>query len=286
MQAFVLERVLRLTGGIELFVFIARSVAGRKVIALDCIWRTEARARMRILSASVACAFCGGFYRASLERSDAAWRNSCRKTAESMPSFCAISWPVRRAQCGWGRAGCAAEDNSRPSSLPSPLRTGNCATGALDQIIEIFLRMPQGLAVSVFALAANVEIGIEALLEREHFDLKFFLDQQAQSALRGFGSRRIGIEIDHDILAEASEQLGLDLGKGRAGAGDDVVKSGSVDGDAIHLAFDQDRVIQLANRFFGLVKIEEHAALGIDAASPANSNISVQTFRRSPEFVR
>ena len=69
--------------------------------------------------------------------------------------------------------------------------------------------MAQGLAVSVFALAADVEIGIEALLEREHLDLKFFFDEQAQRALGGFGSGGVGIEVDDDVLAEAAEQLGL-----------------------------------------------------------------------------
>ena len=67
----------------------------------------------------------------------------------------------------------------------------------------------QRLAVSVFAFAADEEVGIEALLERQHFDLEFFFDQQAQGALGGFGAGGVGIEVDDHILAEAAEQLGL-----------------------------------------------------------------------------
>ena len=132
---------------------------------------------------------------------------------------------------------------------------------AVDQIVEILLRTAQRLAVSLFALAADIEIGIEALLQRQNFNLEFFFDQQAQRALGGFGAGGIGIKVHHDILAEAAQQFRLHLGKGRAGAGDDVVKSGGVNGNAIHLAFDQNGVIEFADSFFRLVKIEENSRL-------------------------
>ena len=80
---------------------------------------------------------------------------------------------------------------------------GELRAGALDQVIEIFLRMLQRFAVGVFALAADVEIGIESLLQGQHFDLKFFFDQQAQRAFGGLGPRGIGIEVHDHILAEA-----------------------------------------------------------------------------------
>ena len=52
----------------------------------------------------------------------------------------------------------------------------------LDQIIEIFLRIFQRIGISFFSFAPDVEIGIESLLKREHFDLKLFFHQQAQRA--------------------------------------------------------------------------------------------------------
>ena len=42
------------------------------------------------------------------------------------------------------------------------------------------------------------------------------------------------------------------------------MKSGGVHGDAIHLAFDQDGVVQFADGFAGAVEIEQHARLGVD----------------------
>jgi hypothetical protein len=87
---------------------------------------------------------------------------------------------------------------------------------------------------------------------------------KAQRPLGGAGSGGVGVEIDDDVLGKSPEQFRLDLGEGRARTGDHVVKSGGVDGDAIHLAFDQDGVFELADRFFGVVEIEEHARLGVD----------------------
>src|ERR1035441_7968263 len=47
-------------------------------------------------------------------------------------------------------------------------------------------------------------------------------------------------------------------------AGDDVLNAAQKDGDAVHLAFDQQRKIVLANGGARLVEIEEHQALGIE----------------------
>ena len=141
---------------------------------------------------------------------------------------------------------------------------GELRAGALDQVVEIFLRVAQGFAVGVFAFAADVEVGIESLFESEDLDLKLFFDQQADGALSGFGSGGVGIEVHDDVLTEAAEQLGLQLGESGAGAGDDVMKSGGEDGNAIHLAFDQDGVVELLHPFFREVEIEENLALGID----------------------
>ncbi len=128
---------------------------------------------------------------------------------------------------------------------------GKLCAGSLDEVVKIFLRILQRRGVGVFPFAADVEIGIETLFERQHFDLKLFFHQQSQGAVGGFRAGCVGIEVDDDILAEAAEQLGLQLGEGSTGTGNDVVKSGGVDGDAIHLAFDQNRVIEFAYPFLG-----------------------------------
>ena len=86
----------------------------------------------------------------------------------------------------------------------------------VDQIVEIFLRATQCLAVGVLPHAPDEEIGIKSLFQREHLDLKFFFHQQAQRALGGLSPSRIRIEVDDDVLAESPEQFRLDLGERRA----------------------------------------------------------------------
>ena len=43
-----------------------------------------------------------------------------------------------------------------------------------------------------------------------------------------------------------------------------LCKPGGIHGDAVHLALDQDGVVELADRLLRLVEIEQHARLGID----------------------
>ncbi len=50
---------------------------------------------------------------------------------------------------------------------------GELRAGALDQVVEIFLRVAQGFAVRFFSFAADVEIGVEALVKGENFDGEF-----------------------------------------------------------------------------------------------------------------
>ena len=141
---------------------------------------------------------------------------------------------------------------------------GKLRACALDQVVEVFLRVAQGLTVGVLAFAADVEVGIESLLEGEDLDLEFFFDEQAQSTLGGLCSGRVGVEVHDYILAEAAEQLGLQLGEGGTGAGDDILESGGEDGDAIHLAFDEDGIVELLDPFLGELKVEQDTALGVD----------------------
>ena len=132
-----------------------------------------------------------------------------------------------------------------------------------DQVGKIGLGMTKSFSVGIFALAANIEIRVEARFEGQHLDLKFLFDQQAQGTLGGLRSRSIGIKVHHDVLAEPPEQLGLDLGESGTGAGNHVLETSGVDGDAVHLAFDDDGIF-LANPFLGLVEIEKNSPLGID----------------------
>src|ERR1700691_3388715 len=98
------------------------------------------------------------------------------------------------------------------------------ASRPIKQIIEVFLRVLERRAISVFALAHDKQVGIESALQGENSDAELFFDEQAKRALGGARPRRVGIEVDHNILGESSEELSLQFGERRARAGDHVVK--------------------------------------------------------------
>jgi hypothetical protein len=150
------------------------------------------------------------------------------------------------------------------SIFPFTAAHGELRSRPLDQVIEIFLRILQRRAVGFFAFAADIQIGIESLIERQHFESELFFDQQAQSALGRFGPSGVGIEVHDGILAEPAQQFGLQFGERRARAGDHVMKSGGEDRDAVHLAFDQDGVVEFLDPFLGEIKIEQNLAFGVD----------------------
>ena len=54
------------------------------------------------------------------------------------------------------------------------------------------------------------------------------------------------------------------LGEAGAAAGDDVGDSGAGDGDRVHVAFDEDREIALAESFFRAIEMVEDGALCVD----------------------
>ena len=78
------------------------------------------------------------------------------------------------------------------------------------------------------------------------------------------GAGGVGVEVDDDVFGEAAEQAHLRFGEGGAGGGDDVVDAGHEDGDAVHLAFDEQREVVGAHVGLGLVEIEEDLALGVE----------------------
>ncbi len=74
----------------------------------------------------------------------------------------------------------------------------------------------------------------------------------------------VGVEVDHDLRGVALEDGHLLLGKGRSAGGDHVLNAAQKDGDAIHLALDEQGKLMLADGGLRLVQIEEDQALGIE----------------------
>src|SRR5262249_22075661 len=93
---------------------------------------------------------------------------------------------------------------------------------------------------------------------------ELFFDKQAECALSSLGTGSVGIKVHNYVLGIASQQTGLEFCERSAGTGDNVVKSGGVNGNAVHLSLDEDCVIELADSFLGEIEIKKDARLGID----------------------
>ena len=113
-------------------------------------------------------------------------------------------------------------------------------------------------------MLADEAVGVEAAFERDDLDLEALFGEQGDGFLGGGGAGGVGVEVDDDALGEAAEEADLRLGEGGAGGGEDVVDAGHVDGDAVHLAFDEEGEVVGAHVGFGLVEIEEDVALGVE----------------------
>ncbi len=99
------------------------------------------------------------------------------------------------------------------------------------------------------------------------FDVEVLFGEERDGFFGGGGAGGVGVEVDDDALGEAAEEADLHLGEGGAGGGDDVVDAGHVDGDAVHLAFDEEGEVVGADVGLGFVEIEEDLALGVERRS-------------------
>ncbi len=136
--------------------------------------------------------------------------------------------------------------------------------GALDEVVLVAACSAEGFHISLDAALADVAVGIEADFKGDDFDFKSFLGEEADGFFGGVGSGGVGVEVDDDALAVATEEAGLHLGEGGAAGGEDVGDAGEVGGDAVHLAFDEDGEVGFADGLAGLVEIEKDLALGVE----------------------
>ena len=148
--------------------------------------------------------------------------------------------------------------------MASAVRAGEELAGAVDEVVGVALGAAQGAPVGLDALLADEAVGIEAAFEGDDLHVEVLFGEQGDGFFGGGGAGGVGIEVDDDALGEAAEQADLRLGERGAGGGDDVVNSGHVDGDAVHLAFDQQGEVGFAHLGLGLVEVEEDLALGVE----------------------
>ena len=135
---------------------------------------------------------------------------------------------------------------------------------ALDQEVGLAARLADRGCVGLDAALADEAVGVEAAVEGDDLDGEALFGEQGDGLFGGVGASRVGIEVDDDVGGVAAQHGHLLLGEGGSAGGDHVLNAAQKDGDAVHLAFDEQGKLELANGGARLVEIEEHLALGIE----------------------
>ena len=133
-----------------------------------------------------------------------------------------------------------------------------------DQVFGMPFAPCQSGHVSLHSPFADKSIGIETAFERHHFDFEVLFCQQGNRFLRCVGACCIGIEVDRHALGVPAQQVYLHRGKSCPAGGQYILHAGHVGANAVHLALDQYRKVQLPDRLPRLVQVEKYLALGIE----------------------
>jgi len=138
---------------------------------------------------------------------------------------------------------------------------GEDLAGAIDEVVGVAFGAAEGGHVGVHAAFADEAVRVKAVLEGDDLDLEALFGEQGDGFFGGGGAGLIGVEVDDDAVGEAGEEADLVFGEGGAGGGKDVADAGHVDGDAVHLAFDEEGEVVRAHVGLGFVEVEEDVAL-------------------------
>ena len=141
---------------------------------------------------------------------------------------------------------------------------GKGCPSALDKVIGLAPRAADCRRVGLHTALADVAVGVEAAVEGDDFDVEALLGEQGDGFFRGVGAGGVGIEVDDDLRGVALENGHLLLGESRAAGGDHVLNAAQEDRDAVHLAFDQQGKLHLANSRARLVQVEQDETLRIE----------------------
>jgi hypothetical protein len=140
---------------------------------------------------------------------------------------------------------------------------GELFAGVVDEEVGVAFGVAERGHVGLDALLAEEAVGVEAAFEGDDLDFEVLFGEERDGFFCGGDAGGVGVEVDDDALGEAAEEADLHLGEGGAGGGDDVLNSGHVDGDAVHLAFDEESEAEGANVGLGFVEVEEDLALAV-----------------------
>jgi hypothetical protein len=118
---------------------------------------------------------------------------------------------------------------------------GELFAGVVDEVVGVALGVAERGHVLLNALLADEAIRVEAAFEGYDLYFEVLFGEEGDGFFCGGDAGGVGVEVDDDALGEAAEEANLHLGESSAGGGDDVFYPGHVDGDAVHLAFDEER---------------------------------------------
>ena len=142
--------------------------------------------------------------------------------------------------------------------------SGELFAGAVDEVVGVALRIAESCHVLLDAVFADEAVWVEAAFERDDLYLEVLFGEESDGFFCGCGTSGVGIEVDDDAFGEAAEKANLHLGEGSAGRSKDTFDSCHVDGDAVHLTFNEKCKAQGADVCFGFVEIEEDVAFAVE----------------------
>jgi hypothetical protein len=124
--------------------------------------------------------------------------------------------------------------------LASALAPGKLLAGAVDQVVGLAAGTADGGGVGFYAALADEAVGVEAAVEGDDFDGESLFGEEGDGLFGGVGSGGVGVEVDYYVGGVAAEEADLLLGESGSAGGDYVLDAAHVDGDAVHLAFDEE----------------------------------------------
>ena len=141
---------------------------------------------------------------------------------------------------------------------------GEHLAGALDEELGLAARFADGGFVGIDSALADEAVGVEAAVEGDDLDCEALFREQGDGFFGGVGAGGVGVEVDDDVGGVAAQHGDLLLGEGGSAGGDDVLNAAKEDGDAVHLAFDEEGKLHLADGGTRLVEVEEDLAFRVE----------------------
>ena len=135
---------------------------------------------------------------------------------------------------------------------------------AVQQPVEIRRCVTELLAIALRTVPAAIFIGIHSAGQFQHAHVHAIAKQHFHRTLGCGLACRVGVEIDHDGVAMASEQTDLPRCERSAAGRDSIANACVPDPDHIHVALDEHCQIALAHRGACAMDVVQHRVLAVN----------------------